>query len=61
MVIRETPKDKSKYVSVKSKHLNDALQRIGYVPMFVDKDGVYYKKSKMLESILNILQKGGAR
>lgn len=60
MVIRDTPKDKSKYIMVKSKSLNDMLQRIGYHPMFVDSDGVYYKKSNMLNSVLNILQKGGA-
>jgi hypothetical protein len=61
MIIRETPKDTSKYILVKNNYFNAYLQENGYVPMYVDNKGVYYKKSGMLESILNMIKKGGAR
>jgi hypothetical protein len=61
MIIRETPKDTSKYILVKNDYFNAYLQENGYVPMYVDNKGVYYKKSGMLESILNMIKKGGAR
>jgi len=60
MIIRETPKDKNKFILVKNSYLNAYLQENGYAPMYVDSKGVYYKKSGMLESILNMIKKGGA-
>ena len=60
MIIRDTPKDKNKYIIVKNKALNEMLQKIGYHPMFVDSNNVYYMKSNMLNNVLNILKKGGA-
>ena len=61
MVIRNTPKDPSKYIAVKNKVVNNYLQSMGYFPEYVDSNSVYYKKSGMLESFLNIFKKGGAQ
>ena len=61
MVIRNTPKDPSKYIAVKSRIVNNYLQTMGYFPEYVDNNNVYYKKSGMLESFLNIFKKGGAQ
>lgn len=47
MIIRETPKELDKFVCVNST-LSLSLQRKGFEPMYIDENGIYYKKTKEL-------------
>ena len=51
MIIRGTPKEIEKYIKVDS-DTSLTLQEIGFVPKYIDNDGIYYLKSDVLiESI----------
>ena len=59
MLIRGTPKDKSEFVLVKDKLINNSLQRFGCKPMYLDKNGFYYKKSNFIIRVIHRVQEGG--
>jgi hypothetical protein len=45
MIIRGTPKDKNNFILVDSE-MTKVLHSNGFIPMYIDKNGVYYKKDK---------------
>lgn len=44
MIIRDTPKDKSKYIMVKSKFIYLFLLKLNIQPLYFDGNTYYYKK-----------------
>ena len=55
MIIRETPKNKDKYIAVSS-DISNVLHLMGFTPKYIDEEYIYYVKS---EEILKIMEKGG--
>lgn len=47
MIIRQTPKDKDKYIAVDDDTSN-VLHEHGFYPKYIDNDFIYYVKSKEL-------------
>lgn len=47
MIIRQTPKDKDKYIAVNSDTSN-VLHEHGFYPKYIDNEFIYYVKSKEL-------------
>lgn len=47
MIIRQTPKDKDKYIAVNSDTSN-VLHKHGFYPKYIDNEFIYYVKSKEL-------------
>lgn len=47
MIIRQTPKDKDKYIAVNSDASN-VLHEHGFYPKYIDNEFIYYVKSKEL-------------
>lgn len=47
MIIRQTPKDKDKYIAVNSDTSN-ILHKHGFYPKYIDNEFIYYVKSKEL-------------
>ena len=47
MIIRQTPKDKDKYIVVNSDTSN-VLHEHGFYPKYIDNEFIYYVKSKEL-------------
>ena len=45
MIIRGTPKNKDNYILVDSE-TTLVLHKNGFVPMYIDESGIYYKKNK---------------
>ena len=45
MIIRETPKNKDNFILVDSE-TTLVLHKNGFIPMYIDESGVYYKKNK---------------
>lgn len=52
MIIRQTPKDKDKYIIVRDNDMVYQLHIRGFVPKYIDEDGVYFIKDKEIENIL---------
>lgn len=52
MLIIQKPKNKENYIKV-SDALNRQLQEAGYQPIYKDKDGWYYLKTKEIKSLLD--------
>ena len=51
MIIRQTPKNKEKYIIVDSK-VSQILQENGFYPKYMDNEAIYYVKSdKIVEFI----------
>ena len=51
MLIRQTPKNKEKYIIVDSK-VSQILQENGFYPKYMDNEAIYYVKSdKIIEFI----------
>lgn len=51
MIIRQTPKDKDKYIAVNSDTSN-VLHEHGFYPKYIDNEFVYYVKSKELKQFI---------
>ena len=45
MIIRETPKNKDNFILVDSE-TTLVLHKNGFIPMYIDESGIYYKKNK---------------
>lgn len=45
MIIRGTPKNKDNYILVDSE-TTLVLHKNGFIPMYIDESGIYYKKNK---------------
>ena len=45
MIIRGTPKNKDNYILVDSE-TTLVLHKNGFIPMYIDENGVYYKNNK---------------
>ena len=55
MLIRQTPKNKEKYIIVDSK-VSQILQENGFCPKFMDNEAIYYVKS---DEIVEFMSKEG--
>lgn len=55
MLIRQTPKNKEKYIIVNSK-VSQILQENGFCPKFMDMEFIYYVKS---DEIIEFMSKEG--
>lgn len=55
MLIRQTPKNKEKYIIVDSK-VSQILQENGFCPKFMDMEFIYYVKS---DEIIEFMSKEG--
>lgn len=51
MIIRQTPKDKDKYIAVNSDTSN-VLHEHGFYPKYIDNEFIYYVKSKELKQFI---------
>ena len=47
MIIRGTPKNKNNFILVDSE-TTKILHSNGFIPMYIDENGVYYKKDKKI-------------
>ncbi len=61
MLIRGTPKNKSDFILVKDKIINELLQKFGCKPMYEDEYGFYYQKSNFIIKAIHKIrnQEGG--
>lgn len=55
MIIRQTPKNKEKYIIVDSK-VSQILQENGFYPKYMDNEAIYYVKS---DEIVEFMSKEG--
>lgn len=55
MLIRQTPKNKEKYIIVDSK-VSQILQENGFYPKYMDNEAIYYVKS---DEIVEFMSKEG--
>ena len=55
MLIRQTPKNKEKYIIVDSK-VSQILQENGFCPKYMDNESIYYVKS---DKIVEFMSKEG--
>ena len=55
MLIRQTPKNKEKYIIVDSK-VSQILQENGFCPKYMDNESIYYVKS---DEIIEFMSKEG--
>ena len=55
MIIRQTPKNKEKYIIVDSK-VSQILQENGFYPKYMDNEAIYYVKS---DEIIEFMSKEG--
>ena len=55
MIIRQTPKNKEKYIIVDSK-VSQILQENGFCPKYMDNESIYYVKS---DEIIEFMSKEG--
>lgn len=55
MLIRQTPKNKEKYIIVDSK-VSQILQENGFCPKYMDSEAIYYVKS---DEIVEFMSKEG--
>lgn len=53
MIIRQTPKDKDKYIAVNSDASN-VLHEHGFYPKYIDNEFIYYIKSKELIEFMSM-------
>ena len=53
MLIRQTPKNKEKYIIVDSK-VSQILQENGFYPKYIDNEFIYYVKSKELIEFMSM-------
>lgn len=51
MIIRQTPKNKDKYIAVDSDTSN-VLHEHGFYPKYIDNEFIYYVKSKELKQFI---------
>lgn len=51
MIIRQTPKDKDKYIAVNS-DISNVLHEHGFYPKYIDNEFIYYVKSKELKQFI---------
>lgn len=57
MIFRQTPKNKNLFILVDDK-TTAYLSLKGFTPMYIDKNGVYYKKTKEL---IDFMEKEGIK
>ena len=53
MIIRQTPKDKDKYIAVNS-YTSNVLHERGFYPKYIDNEFIYYVKSKELIEFMSM-------
>lgn len=53
MVIRNTPKDKNNYIIIKDNDIVYKLHIRGFMPKYIDENGVYFVKDKEIERIID--------
>jgi hypothetical protein len=53
MLLRQKPMCSKLYMAVKDAEINDYLQTVGFIPKYYDNDIYYYKKSHLLEHLIN--------
>lgn len=51
MIIRQTPKNKDKYITVNS-DISNVLHKHGFYPKYIDNEFIYYVKSKELKQFI---------
>lgn len=51
MIIRQTPKNKDKYITVDS-DISNVLHKHGFYPKYIDNEFIYYVKSKELKQFI---------
>lgn len=52
MIIRKTPKNKDKYISVTDAELSYKLQLLGFYPKYIDETTMYFVKNTSIEEFL---------
>lgn len=58
MVIRNTPKDISKYILVADNDIIYKLSTKGIFPRYIDKKAAYFKKEQFTIDVINEILKG---
>lgn len=53
MIIRKTPNDSDIYIIVKDNYIVYKLQTKGFIPKYIDENGVYFVKDKEIERIID--------
>lgn len=53
MLLRQKPMCSKLYIAVKDAEINDYLQTVGFIPKYYDNYIYYYKKSHLLEHLIN--------
>lgn len=53
MLLRQKPMCSKLYIAVKDAEINDYLQTVGFIPKYYDNYIYYYKKSHLLEYLIN--------
>lgn len=53
MLLRQKPMCSKLYIAVKDAEINDYLQMVGFIPKYYDNYIYYYKKSHLLEHLIN--------
>lgn len=53
MLLRQKPMCSKLYIAVKDVEINDYLQTVGFIPKYYDNYIYYYKKSHLLEHLIN--------
>jgi len=53
MLLRQKPMCSKLYIAVKDAEINDYLQKVGFIPKYYDNYIYYYKKSHLLEHLIN--------
>lgn len=56
MVILKTPKDLNNYICVHDKNIIFELYTKGYMPIYRDRNGLYFKKNNETEKIVNVMR-----
>lgn len=53
MLLRQKPMCSKLYIAVKDAEINDYLQMVGFIPKYYDNYIYYYKRSHLLEHLIN--------
>ena len=53
MLLRQKPMCSKLYIAVKDAEINDYLQMVGFIPKYYDNYIYYYKRSHLLEYLIN--------
>jgi hypothetical protein len=53
MLLRQKPMCSKLYIAVKDAEINDYLQMVGFIPKYYDNYIYYYKRSYLLEHLIN--------